>query len=331
MAINQNCAEQMLITAANRCLSLDIKFIYHNKIDDVQLDISPAFIQTSNNKKQMLFTGFSEEALLASFAELDKDKTYFLRTGTSSGAGHYQLVYFTEGQWFSYSTNNNNYNITTSAGSLSERAHGALLVCNKECWGFDNGQYSYLLVEADRETISRGANFIYDCRTIGADSAVINAFSEHVEFNENIEVKPIPAIEQGLISPDEIFIQSPEVFIPYSVKDKDFTLPVAKGDNSDVVNDNTAQDESNSLSTLFNLAAGLLAVGGAISLVIGTLALAGIVLSSFPPIPLIFAGGASLALGAGLLTGVGFFDSAQNDKKAPLEESFKYDFAGIYS
>lgn len=222
---NQNCAEAMLETAAKRVMQLTLDFDYPVLVSDEQVDLSPALAGLDANDDSQVNTlmwtsGQSAESLLQDFSKLDKDKSYFLRTGTSGGAGHYQLIYFESDCWVSYSTSNNYYKITTSEGELSERARGALLV-EHQSWGHGSGQYCMMLTEVNPEVIIATANYVYTRRTQGADIAIAQAFQKQAGFIEGI------LQEQTIDSSSDISDNQDEQSIANELNEVELSVPAA--------------------------------------------------------------------------------------------------------
>ena len=184
MSVNQDCAEQMLINIAQRSLNITLSFNYPMPIDDAQLDISAAWVTSPDEQKKVWTSGKSEATLLDDLNKLDRDKTYFLRTGQNGSAGHYQMLYFdnTSNTWQSFSSKNNHYPVTSPTGKLTEQAKSNLL-SQYANWGMENGQYSMLVVEASEQNIIRAANFIYDCRTKNPEDALEQTFTRELAFD----------------------------------------------------------------------------------------------------------------------------------------------------
>ena len=183
MSANQDCAEQMLIAATKHCLNQTIHFQYPGKVNDSQIDISDALILCPDAQRRLLFSGYEAQALVADLGRLNQKKTYFLRTGKNGGAGHYQLIYFKpeENIWYCYSSENNQFSVTTTGGKLSTEAANRLLSKHAP-WGSATGEYSFLIIEASAENLIRAANFIYDVRTQGLEQAQLAAFSTELNF-----------------------------------------------------------------------------------------------------------------------------------------------------
>lgn len=185
MSVNQDCAEQMLMNIAQHSLNITLSFDYPMPIDDVQLDISAAWVTSPDEQKKIWTSGKSEAMLLDDLNKLDRDKTYFLRTGQNGSAGHYQMLYVdnTSNTWQSFSSQNNHYPVTSTTGKLTEQAKSNLL-SQYANWGMENGQYSMLVVEASEQNIIRAANFIYDCRTKSPDYALEQTFMRELAFDD---------------------------------------------------------------------------------------------------------------------------------------------------
>lgn len=186
--LNQNCAEMMLIKAAQLVLGQELIFQYTNPVPDTQVDISSAFMFSPNEEKQVWHSGNKKEHLEHDLKKLDKSKVYFCRTGTNGGAGHWQTLYFDQKQkgWIAYSTAKNNYPLTSEHDSLTTQGQGLLTPHGK--WGSAHGEYSFLLVEASVQNLINGANYLYDYRTAGLERAEENSWVAKTNFYPQVQV-----------------------------------------------------------------------------------------------------------------------------------------------
>ncbi|MGC1182626.1 hypothetical protein [Legionella sp.] len=186
--INQNCAEIMLKKAAQLVLKQDLDFIYDREIPDVQVDISPAFLFTEDRQKQFWNSGASKELLEADLKRLNKDKVYFLRTGTNDGAGHWQTLYFdtTRKGWINYSSDKNNYLLTQNDMLTVD---GEMLLSPFAKWGTKAGEYAFLLVEASPKNLIQSSNFLYNFRMDGEEKAMEKAIEQREILYDEIQVK----------------------------------------------------------------------------------------------------------------------------------------------
>jgi len=140
---------------------------YNSSENDDQIDISPVFLD-SDGASLKWDNIFDEESMIENFELLDKGKTYFMRTGQTAGAGHYQLLYFKEEKekkrWFLFSTITNQGYCTDKDGRLTIERGQSLKVAQKEKCGDGEGQYSILLQEVTVKTIIAALYFISDYR-----------------------------------------------------------------------------------------------------------------------------------------------------------------------
>ncbi|AMP88338.1 TPA: hypothetical protein F7Z80_10410 [Legionella pneumophila] len=169
--LNQNCAEMMIKKAAQLILGSDLDFEYTH-VQDIQIDLGPAFMFSPDEEKTLWVSGNNQESLEKDLATLNKSGVYFFRTGTQGGAGHWQTLYYeaTKSGWVSYSSQSNHFQVTDSNGKLTASGHGLLVPHAK--WGKENGNYAYLLVNASAQNIIHAANFVYTFRTQSEDAAI---------------------------------------------------------------------------------------------------------------------------------------------------------------
>ncbi len=171
MSKNQDCAEAMLTKATQLVMEKSLQFCYEENVLDSQVDISPAFLFSPDEQKQLWFSGDNEKNLENDLNELDKDKVYFLRTGTNAGAGHWQTLYFDKMRkgWINYSTEVNTYQLTENNALTKLGIEG--LICPYANWGSAKDQYVFLLVEASPQNLINAANYLYDFRLTGPEKA----------------------------------------------------------------------------------------------------------------------------------------------------------------
>jgi hypothetical protein len=182
---NQACAEDMLEKAAALC-GKSISFIYPKEVTDDQVDLSAAFIGSGDGQVQYWYTGKSKEGFTSSLRTLNKAKVYFLRTGQNNRPGHWQTVYFSaeDGGWLSYSSENNHIKLTINDALTTE---GESLLAPFADWGNNDGQYSFLVVEASDHILIKASNFLFDCRMFGHEQALENSFSStHAAFYKSL-------------------------------------------------------------------------------------------------------------------------------------------------
>ena len=189
---NQNCAEMAVIKAAKLVLKQDLNFPYTQQYLDIQVDFGPAIVDAPEEQRQCWYSGKAEGTFIQSLASLKTNQVYFLRTGTSDGAGHWQVLYYENNVWKICSTETNCFDVTTPENALTEEGKNRLLVPHG-AWGQRHGEYLYQLVAANKETIAKIAHFIFDFRTEGEGYAIEQAS------------KPLPS------NPLEKF-QSPAIF-----------------------------------------------------------------------------------------------------------------------
>ncbi|WP_094091616.1 hypothetical protein [Legionella clemsonensis] len=185
-ATNQNCAEAMLIKAAQLVLKKNVQFQYSKVTQDVQVDISPAFLFSEDEEKQYWVSGDKRENLEHDLQKLDKRMVYFLRTGSNGGPGHWQILYFnrTKG-WIIYSSEVNNFQLTQGA-ILTQQGLG--LLSPFATWGYAQGQYCFLIVQASPKNIINTANYLYDYRMLGEAEADKNLWDAKDNFYREIRV-----------------------------------------------------------------------------------------------------------------------------------------------
>ncbi|WED41987.1 hypothetical protein [Legionella cardiaca] len=187
VSVNQNCAEAMIIKAAQLVLKRNIQFQYSKITPDSQVDISPAFLFSEDKEKQYWISGDKKQNLENDLKKLDKNKVYFLRTGTNGGPGHWQTLYFDKAQngWIIYSSEINNIQLT-QGNSLTQRGLGLLSPFAK--WGHAQGEYCLLLVKASPKNIINAANYLYDYRMFGEENAETNSWVAKNDFYPQISV-----------------------------------------------------------------------------------------------------------------------------------------------
>ncbi|HAT1797695.1 TPA: hypothetical protein JBL19_14285 [Legionella pneumophila] len=170
--LNQNCAEMMIKKAAQLILGSDLDFEYTQGVQDVQVDLGPAFMFSPDEEKILWLSGKNQESLEKDIGTLNKSRVYFFRTGTQGGAGHWQILYYETAKsgWVSYSSQSNHFQVTDSNGKLTVSGKG--LLAPHANWGKENGNYAFLLVNASAQNIIHAANFMYIFRTQNEDAAI---------------------------------------------------------------------------------------------------------------------------------------------------------------
>ncbi|HAT8178337.1 TPA: hypothetical protein JA361_02430 [Legionella pneumophila] len=183
--LNQNCAEMMIKKAAQLILGSDLDFEYTRGVQDIQIDLGPAFMFSPDEEKTLWVSGKNQETLEKDLATLNKSSVYFFRTGTQGGAGHWQVLYYEPAKsgWVSYSSQSNHFQVTDSNGKLTASGKG-LLVPHAN-WGKENGNYAFLLVNASVQNIIHAANFVYILRTQNEGAAIEYCALNH-EFHPEI-------------------------------------------------------------------------------------------------------------------------------------------------
>jgi len=187
--MNQDCAEAMLIKAAQLVMNQQLTFEYPDEIADVQVDISPAFMFSSDSERQMWYSGGEQSALESDLkAKLDQQKVYLLRTGTNGYAGHWQIIFFDleKKGWINYSSERNHYQLTEN-DALTE--DGKRLLTPHAQWGHARGQYAFMVIEASKQNLVHGVNYLYDLRIKGADAALGILYKQHQEFYPQTTVR----------------------------------------------------------------------------------------------------------------------------------------------
>lgn len=75
--LNQNCAEMMIKKAAQLILRSDLDFEYTRGIQDIQVDLGPAFMFSPDEEKTLWVSGKNQETLEKDLATLNKSSVYF--------------------------------------------------------------------------------------------------------------------------------------------------------------------------------------------------------------------------------------------------------------
>ena len=180
------CVEKTLEKAFQVVLHRDVVFDESKTSNDTQIDIGPVFMQF-DAASSVWTSGHSAETLAHDFAQSDKEKAYFMRSGVGGGAGHYQLLYFDGEGWRGYSTETNQNRYTNADGTLSEAGRGLLTTSATAVWGLGRGQYSIAIQEASAARVMAAANFVHDYRM---QRAVLGAQEREEIAIENLFTEP---------------------------------------------------------------------------------------------------------------------------------------------
>jgi hypothetical protein len=204
-ALQQDCAEKTLQTAAMKLLRRPITFNYESTVADEQVDIIPAIApHLADAEKKLLTSGKSEHSLLEDIEKLDKSEVFFVRTGKVGKAGHYQLLYFDEASngWRMYSSETNNY-LLTKDGALTEDGINSI-VAKHATWGQLEGNYAISMLKLSPINLMRAANYVYDMRTLpldeqeqalahsfDSDEAIRRRFEQRFTLDDRLDAAPL--------------------------------------------------------------------------------------------------------------------------------------------
>lgn len=202
-----SCAEAMLTFVAPKCGLPAIRFTQSNKNDkQIALNGIPTLFVPEHqilSKDRTQFKTF--------LSTLNKNQCYFLRSGQNSGAGHWAILHFREGQgWQIFSTPVNQEMITDANGELIEEGAYKLLGNPDKgtaIWGVYMAHYSISIWEATRARVIDSINYVCGFRqTLSNDEVVCeNSGTQLMEACEgqlvenhpylNVEVNPNPEPE----------------------------------------------------------------------------------------------------------------------------------------
>ena len=177
--LENDCAEMMLIHLVQKVMRRTIHFVYSLDTPDEQIDLMPAFIGASEKECAIWTSGRSKKAFEADLRELDRKKSYFVRSGTNGGAGHWQAFYYDEkkGGWVNYSTATNNLQMTNERGELT-LAGEERMISPRQKWGSNQGERNLTIIEATNQNMIRAANFVQNFRLLGEEAAIAKVFAE---------------------------------------------------------------------------------------------------------------------------------------------------------
>ncbi len=162
MPKNNDCTEDTIIAAYKIVLGINIKLSNALGSNDYQIDINPA-LNPDGLHKDLSVASKEESALQENLNSLDRQKSYFVRTGTNDGSGHYQLLAFkNEKGWYLYTTETNQKMITDKDGTLIPEAQVELQGTSDSTaiWGMSSGEYQITIQEASKKRIIDAANFV---------------------------------------------------------------------------------------------------------------------------------------------------------------------------
>ncbi|NBX85405.1 MAG: hypothetical protein EBQ95_07350 [Gammaproteobacteria bacterium] len=215
-----SCAEAMLTFVAPKCGLPAIRFtnVTQNDIQIALNGIPKLFVPEHQilSKDRTKFKTFLNN--------LNKNQCYFLRSGQNSGAGHWAILHFREGQgWQIFSTPVNQEMITDANGELIEEGAYKLLGNPDKgtaVWGEQMTDYSISIWEATRERVIDSINFVCGFRS---------SPSRNSNTCEDVGTQLMEACEGRLVENHPYLnvevLPNPEPE-PYSFKDYDAALDV---------------------------------------------------------------------------------------------------------
>ena len=174
------CPEETALVAANH-FNLECKFEdYKDEADNKgQIDIFPPLTLAAPTGDALirLLDGKTEENCLRYLQGLDKSKMYLLRTGQNNRAGHNQILYSKDNEWFANNGGRNERPLT-AAGALTEGGED-LLVKKYATWGMGDGEASADCVPITEQGVKDLIEYVKDFRNESDDIAMINLYAAH--------------------------------------------------------------------------------------------------------------------------------------------------------
>ncbi len=190
------CPEETALVAANH-FNLECKFEdYKDEADNKgQIDIFPplALSAPTGDALIRLLDGKTEENCLRYLQGLDKSKMYLLRTGKNNQAGHNQILYSKDNEWFANNGGRNERPLT-AAGALTEGGED-LLVKKYATWGMGDGEASADCVPITEQGVKDLIEYVKDFRNESDDIAMINLYTAHdARMNEAKDLAEVDKI-----------------------------------------------------------------------------------------------------------------------------------------
>ena len=174
------CPEETALVAANH-FNLECKFEdYKDEAGNKgQIDIFPPLTLAAPTGDALirLLDGKTEENCLRYLQGLDKSKMYLLRTGQNNRAGHNQILYSKDNEWFANNGGRNERPLT-AAGALTEGGED-LLVKKYATWGMGDGEASADCVPITEQGVKDLIEYVKDFRNESDDIAMINLYAAH--------------------------------------------------------------------------------------------------------------------------------------------------------
>ena len=179
---NQDCAEQMIFSAAERInpafaksVQKTVQDAYNNQqIQDNPIDLYTFFGIKTPESNIIVYWGKNKDELKTGLQTLDTTHNYFLRTGTNGGGGHYQLLHFEHSCWHIYSSPSNKYTVTNEKGDITEE--GKTLLAPYAIWGTARNAYSYSFTMVSTNTILGVIDYMINVRTHSYEYALEELF-----------------------------------------------------------------------------------------------------------------------------------------------------------
>jgi len=218
---NNTCSEDMISTAYSVVFREQGALRFNTEIltqqNDDQIDLST--VVALANCETFTLESKSREVFQALINEkLENTKCYLMRTGTVGGAGHFQLLRYVNNQWEIYSTQTNNFKLTSLDGVLLEDAASNLqgALASPAIWGIELGNRMIFLAEMNPAFIINAANYIAQYRRSNGtederSAAAMDYVIEHEDFNpedsyytRNLEVQAEFSIREQVANQPKI-------------------------------------------------------------------------------------------------------------------------------
>lgn len=163
---NNICLEESLLFMASKYrLELNLDFANYQARNDIQLDVvEVGFEKDIFLNMGMHVEGKTEADILALFDKLDKNAFYILRSGTNGGAGHYSTVFFEQGCWCLFDSENRPILKLIEQRRLTKTGRDKFVMPLGK-WGEAIGQYSLTYIEVAKDQIIRLAEQVNQIRT----------------------------------------------------------------------------------------------------------------------------------------------------------------------
>lgn len=193
MAISENntCAEDILQKAYHLLYNQPIRYDARRRKNDIQIEIQPIISILPGDLLRDGLRGSSIEEVGRCLKQLDQRKIYVLRTGTNSGAGHYQLIYSENNLWVHDSGSLKMPLTEPLTGNILDNTATNGLVCQYGTWGKGGNEYSYLFTEITRERLVILANHIalHRCETTDDIDLFMATWSDRINQDQTLYLK----------------------------------------------------------------------------------------------------------------------------------------------